>query len=104
MRAVRAISARCGPHRGVHKLGSRLAAETDGDVDHPAGFGRLRTPDELEMAQQMAAHESSRTTGLYDRRNDEVALDEVERIGIYQVARTGFNFADLSRAVQGCIY
>ena len=30
----------------------------------------------------MAAHESSRTTGLYDRRSDEVSLDEVERIGI----------------------
>ena len=28
----------------------------------------------------MAAHESARTTGLYDRRDDEVALDEVERI------------------------
>jgi hypothetical protein len=28
----------------------------------------------------MAGHESSRTTGLYDRRNDAVALDEVERI------------------------
>ena len=36
----------------------------------------------LEIAQQMAAHESARTTGLYDRRNDEVSLDEVERIGI----------------------
>jgi len=36
----------------------------------------------LEIAQQMAAHESSRTTGLYDRRSDEVSLDEVERIGI----------------------
>ena len=36
----------------------------------------------LEIAQQMAAHESSRTTGLYDRRSDQVSLDEVERIGI----------------------
>ena len=30
--------------------------------------------------QQMAAHESARTTKLYDRRNDQVTLDEVERI------------------------
>jgi hypothetical protein len=30
----------------------------------------------------MAAHESVRTTALYDRRNDEVSLDEVERITI----------------------
>ena len=36
----------------------------------------------LEVAQQMAAHESARTTGLYDRRGDEISLDEVERIMI----------------------
>ena len=34
----------------------------------------------LEVAQQMAGHESARTTGLYDRRNDTVALDQAERI------------------------
>jgi len=34
----------------------------------------------LEHAQQMAGHESARTTKLYDRRNDKVTLDEVERI------------------------
>jgi hypothetical protein len=28
----------------------------------------------------MAGHESARITGLYDRRNDPVALDEVERV------------------------
>jgi integrase/recombinase XerD len=42
----------------------------------------LRNGGKLEIAQQMAAHESSRTTGLYDRQNDEISLDEVERIGI----------------------
>ncbi len=36
----------------------------------------------LEIAQQMAAHKSARTTGLYNGRNDEISLDEVERIGI----------------------
>lgn len=34
----------------------------------------------LERAQQMAAHESPRTTKLYDRTIDQVTLDEVERI------------------------
>ena len=34
----------------------------------------------LEPAQQMAAHESARTTKLHDRRNDKVTLDEVEKI------------------------
>lgn len=40
----------------------------------------LRNGGKLEVAQQMASHESARTTGLYDRRNDEISLDEVERI------------------------
>jgi site-specific recombinase XerD len=34
----------------------------------------------LEKAQQMAAHASPRTTKLYDRTNDQLTLDEVERI------------------------
>lgn len=34
----------------------------------------------LEHAQQMAAHESARTTKLYDRRSDKITLDEVEKI------------------------
>ncbi len=36
----------------------------------------------LEMAQAIAAHESPRTTKLYDRRQDELTLDEIERIRI----------------------
>jgi site-specific recombinase XerD len=36
----------------------------------------------LERAQAMAAHESPRTTKLYDRTGDEITLDEVERITI----------------------
>jgi integrase/recombinase XerD len=42
----------------------------------------LKNGGRLEIAQQMTAHESSRSTGLYDRRSDEVSLDEVDRIGI----------------------
>jgi site-specific recombinase XerD len=34
----------------------------------------------LEHAQQIACHESPRTTKLYDRTTDEVSLDEIERI------------------------
>jgi site-specific recombinase XerD len=34
----------------------------------------------LEEAQMMAAHESPRTTKLYDRTSDVVSLDEVERV------------------------
>ncbi|RTL85747.1 MAG: integrase [Hyphomicrobiales bacterium] len=36
----------------------------------------------LENAQAMAAHESPRTTKLYDRTGDEITLDDVERITI----------------------
>ncbi len=40
----------------------------------------LRNGGRLEVAQQMANHECARTTGLYDRRQDQMSLDEVERI------------------------
>ena len=43
----------------------------------------------LENAQAMAAHESPRTTKLYDRTGDEITLDEVERITIRDVAWLG---------------
>jgi hypothetical protein len=36
----------------------------------------------IRRAKQKAAHESARTTGLYDRRGDDISLDEVERIVI----------------------
>jgi len=36
----------------------------------------------LEHAQAIAAHESPRTTKLYDRTSDQITLDEVERIQI----------------------
>ena len=40
----------------------------------------LKNGGTLEHAQRIANHESARTTGLYDRRSDEVSLDEIERI------------------------
>ena len=36
----------------------------------------------LEKARQMAAHAFTRTTQLYDRREDRVTLDEVVKINI----------------------
>lgn len=36
----------------------------------------------IENAQMIAAHESPRTTKLYDRTGDEITLDEIERIQI----------------------
>jgi integrase/recombinase XerD len=40
----------------------------------------LQNGGELEIAQRMAGHVSPRTTKLYDRRADEITLDEVERV------------------------
>jgi site-specific recombinase XerD len=40
----------------------------------------LKNGGTLEKAANMANHASTRTTQLYDRRSDEVSLDEVERI------------------------
>ena len=42
----------------------------------------LKNGSTLEKAAAMANHASTRTTQLYDRRRDEVSLDEVERIMI----------------------
>jgi site-specific recombinase XerD len=40
----------------------------------------LRNGGSRDNAQKIAAHEDIRTTALYDRRDDEVSLDEIERI------------------------
>ena len=40
----------------------------------------LKNGGTLENAAQMANHASTRTTQLFDRRSDDVSLDEVERV------------------------
>jgi hypothetical protein len=45
---------------------------------HPAAY--LANGGTLEHAQSMAAHESPRTTKLYDRTKERLTQDEVERI------------------------
>ncbi len=42
----------------------------------------LKNGGTLENAAAMANHASTRTTQLYDRRHDEISLDEVERIRV----------------------
>ena len=42
----------------------------------------LKNGGRLEFAQEMANHASAKTTKLYDRRTDEISLDEFERVGI----------------------
>jgi integrase/recombinase XerD len=47
-----------------------------GITDYLTNGGRI------EVAQRMAGHSNAKTTGLYDRRNDDISVGEVERIGI----------------------
>jgi len=47
-----------------------------GITDYLTNGGRI------EVAQRMAGHFNAKTTSLYDRRNDDVSVGEVERIGI----------------------
>jgi len=42
----------------------------------------LKNGGTLENAAAMANHASTRTTQLYDRRRDDITLDEVERIRV----------------------
>lgn len=42
----------------------------------------LKAGGTLEKAQQIAGHSSASTTKLYDRRQDEIGLDELQRIVI----------------------
>jgi len=42
----------------------------------------LKNSGKLEIAQHIANHKSPRTTKLYDRRRDQISLEEVERIAI----------------------
>ena len=55
------------------KIGCHTLRAT-GITAYMKGGGRL------EVAQQIANHESPRTTKLYDRSSDEISLDEVEKI------------------------
>ena len=75
----------------VERRAIRAAAE---DVISPGCIGchslratgitaYLEHPDaRVEVAQYLAGHARTETTRLYDRRNEQVSLDEVERIGI----------------------
>jgi len=46
----------------------------------PSGVLCLQFGGIIEDAQAIAAHDSPRTTKLYDRTSDEITLDEIERI------------------------
>jgi integrase len=47
-----------------------------GITDYLTNGGRI------EVAQRMAGHSNPKTTSLYDRRNDDISVGEVEKITI----------------------
>ena len=73
--ALRAIKRRCQ----VAGLPSRICCHSFRATGITA---YLEAGGTIENAQAIAAHESPRTTKLYDRRQDGITLDEIERIVI----------------------
>jgi hypothetical protein len=62
---------------GSRPLGVSLnsSPSTSGITDYLTNGGKL------EIAQRMAGHSNAKTTSLYDRRNDDISISEVERVG-----------------------
>src|ERR1700676_4684627 len=76
------------------RLGCNSEAGKGGGFSHSSGMSHLagnrhhdlrclENDGRFEHAQQMAGHESPRTTKLYDRTKDEITLSEVERIRLW---------------------
>jgi integrase len=71
-----------GPYRG-RAAAAGIATKLGNHSFRATGItAYLKNGGTLEKAASMANHASTRTTQLYDRRRDEVSLDEVERIVI----------------------
>lgn len=75
------------PQANAHAIVRRRAAAAGIKTKIGSHFFRatgitayLKNGGTLERAAAMANHASTRTTQLYDRRRDEMSLDEVERI------------------------
>jgi site-specific recombinase XerD len=85
--ASRILTTNAMTRRDVHRMIKRRAADAGVSAQIGCHTFRatgittyLRNGGTLEYAQKLACHESARTTGLYDRREEEVSLDEIERI------------------------
>lgn len=61
---------------GIKTAISRRTFRATGITDYLTNGGRI------EVAQGIAGYSNAKTTGLYDRRNDDISVGEVERIGI----------------------
>lgn len=81
------------PHRMTQQDGNRMIQRRARQAGIKTRIGNhsmratgitdyLKSDGTLEHSHAMAAHSSPRTTKLYDRRNDETALDEYEKVRI----------------------
>ncbi len=55
---------------------------SDAGIETPIGCHTFRATGITDYLRRMAGHSNAKTTGLYDRRNDDISVGEVERIGI----------------------
>ena len=72
-----------GPNRPKQKTRPTGRTARDDLPPHLPGRGIticLQNGGTIEHAEQIANHESPRTTKLYDRTSDAISLDEIERI------------------------
>ena len=85
-RGIRQLTRTVLPQANAYAMIRRRAAAAGIATNHSfraTGIAAyLKNGGTLDKAAAMANHASTRTTQLYDRRRDEVSLDEVERIVI----------------------
>jgi integrase len=68
---------------GRRAAGAGIATKIGNHTFRATGItSYLKNGGTLENAAAMANHASTRTTQLYDRRSDQVSLDEIERVRI----------------------
>ena len=76
-------TAGAGPARSQRKSGLRITVGAANHTFRATGItAYLGNGGTIENAQAIAAHESPRTTKLYDRTGDNITLDEISRIKI----------------------
>jgi hypothetical protein len=63
-------------------LSTLVATDDDLVCNQPLSGSIREIGGSIERAQQIANHESPKTTKLYDRTSDQITLDEIERIVI----------------------
>jgi integrase/recombinase XerD len=89
MGKTKTLSARPVLRSDVWAMVRRRAA--DAEIETPIGCHTFRATGitdyltnsaRIEVAQRMAGHSNAKTTGLYDRRSDDISVSEVERVGI----------------------